>query len=178
LIDLEMKRHLTAIAAYLIFFIALLLGFAHLLMVLFLHETNKHGAEIDNAFMSVADYANETVGRTGRFPADADWIVFRASAAAQKNRRISGIRFHPNDNSLQFLALAKHFESTPKSDSYVLALWRGEWNEYYASWESKSTVPSPLKMYLHFGSMALIFIFVGIRGLNWADTLRRRAALP
>ncbi len=53
----------------------------------------------------------------------------------------------------------------PKDNGFVLAVWRGEWFEYYASWNSRSTLPKSLADYYATGNRwgdFILFISIGL----------------
>ena len=60
--------------------------------------------------------------------------------------------------------LIKFFD-VPVQPSYALIVWRGEWNEYYASWANKSSLPKKINDYYFTGYKIGDFIFTSILSL-------------
>jgi hypothetical protein len=80
----------------------------------------------------------------------------------------NNIRYSINNFSEEAI---KRFGEPKEEVAYLLSLWRGEWNEYYASWADQSTLKfderdyyilnSRWAGYVLTGCISIIFLFVG-----------------
>jgi len=99
-------------------------------------DTLKHDKEIDQAFLRANAWVGNYKSSEGRFPSKdelAAWSATQPQSFWLKSiELIDTPDYFPNE-------AIKAFGQAP-SGGYLLGLWRGEWNEYFASWTKTSTI--------------------------------------
>jgi hypothetical protein len=122
-------------------------------------DTVQHSHEIDGAFRGAAGFVSAWRRDHGRLPSRSE---FEAWASTQQDRAYS-----PTD--IQYIVgsfpedIVREF-GPPADDAYLFTFWRGEWNEYYASWADRSSLSFDPSEYFIFGSKWLDLLAFGAAG--------------
>ena len=130
---LKIVRALSALGAVLLGAVTVLLFVGMLLSV---PDTLKHDQEINSAFSRTASWVEEFNSNKGRLPSKAElegWYAAQDRSFWLKSIELISNPAHFPDETI------KTFGAAP-TGGYLLGLWRGEWNEYYASWTKTSTI--------------------------------------
>jgi hypothetical protein len=163
-----MKRATIGLVAYGAAGLCLALGIALASSVSPVDHTIENSRKIEAAFHSGAEFANAVMASTGRPPT-------RKQFEAWANSQPKGI-YSPAD----LLLMDRNFPpeviqqfGVPPPNAYVLSLWRGEWDEYFAGWSAESTLTfdrsaysllcSPLADLVAFAVLAFFTAFLGRR---------------
>jgi hypothetical protein len=152
-----MKKIMMSSAIFVFFFtgiIALLLGLLSIFSSgTIVKRTVEHSRVLEQVFKEASHYVNTYKLKFGRLPTDQEFEVWASSFKSRPKSHLDAMRIQaapfPEDSSI-----TKQFGQAPK-DSYLLIYWRGEWNEYYASWVDKTTLQLDESKYYLFGSKYL-----------------------
>ena len=107
-------------------------------------RTIEHSRKIEASFARANDYIESYRRQHARLPSAAEFGAW-ASSFPSAPYTPKGMRLV----SGSFPAEARARFGAPTDDAYLLVYWRGEWNEYYASWAKKSSLEfDPAHYYL------------------------------
>lgn len=109
-----------------------------------IQRTIDKNIAIDKVLRSSAVYVDEFYSTNKRFPTSAEYKSW-ANEQPKSFYQPSNIRIF--SNGINFPSDVIDRFGKPRDGSYVLALWRGEWNEYYVSWKNKTTLSFDTKDY-------------------------------
>jgi hypothetical protein len=128
-------------------------------------ETIAHSRELDAMLRSAAEFVAQSRTAQGRFPSRSE---FEAWASELPDRAYSAKYVEYSLGSFPEEVLAKF--GPPAGEAFLLTIWRGEWNEYYASWADRSTLSFDRPEYFMFGSRWLDSLAFGTASLvlAWA----------
>ena len=99
-------------------------------------DTLKHDKEIDQAFLRAHAWVGNYKLSEGKLPSKDELAAW--SATQPQSFWLKSIELIDNPAHFPNEAI-KAFGQAP-SGGYLLGLWRGEWNEYFASWTKTSTI--------------------------------------
>jgi hypothetical protein len=128
--------------------IGLILGFLYALTAdNSVSGTIGHSRSIEASFQKAIAFVENQKKVNGRLPTLDE---FKSWSEKFPDQPFSpkGIRFI--ESSFPQEAIDKF--GSPTSEAYLLAFWRGEWDEYYASWANKSTLQFDPRTYHVLGS--------------------------
>ncbi|MCU0916063.1 MAG: hypothetical protein MUC88_16095 [Planctomycetes bacterium] len=137
----------------------------------FPHEVSRNNTLIES-FSSAASWIDAFEEANGRLPSPDEYFSWTAS----QPQAVYGIRsvqlLAPSSAEFYREAVAA-FGEPNAVNSYALAIWTGDENEYYASWANTSTVNSSLRYY---GSVLLLdAFFVAAASACWYVAHRCRS---
>lgn len=114
-----------------------------------IEKTIQHSREIEKSFIQAATFVDNFKESHARLPNETE---FYAWAKTQPNRAYSanGMTFVTSQDQVH-QDVRENFGQPPQ-DGYVIQFWRGEWNEYYASWANASTLIFEPNKYYFLGS--------------------------
>jgi hypothetical protein len=112
-----------------------------------IQETLSHSREIQRAFTSAVRFVEVWQKAEGRLPSASEFVTSR-SQQADETYGVQHIELSTRDFPSEVTA---RFGSPPEG-GYLLTFWRGEWNEYYASWADRSSLSFDPAAYFFFGS--------------------------
>jgi hypothetical protein len=110
-------------------------------------ETIAHSRSIEESFQKAIAFVESQKKAIGRLPSLVEYSFWSSQFPDQP--------FSPKYISLVEGSFPKEVIGnfgTPPLGSYLLVCWRGEWNEYYASWANRSTLQFNQKKYHVSGS--------------------------
>lgn len=111
-------------------------------------QTVEHSKELAQTFQVAASYVTSFKQKTGRLPSNQEFETWAASFPSRPYSSPYGMRLElppfPNDVVEQFGA--------PPNDAFLLTYWRGEWEEYYASWVNRTSMQLDKSAYYLLGS--------------------------
>lgn len=115
------------------------------------------------SFSSAASWIDDFRKVNGRLPSSDEYKAWAASEPEDFYGVQSIYLLNPSSSEFYQEAVAA-FGEPDTANSYVLARWTGDWNEYYASWANKSTVHNSPRYYglisarcvLHCGGLCLL----------------------
>lgn len=112
-----------------------------------IETTIQHSREIEASFQKVVAFIERFQQANSRLP---DGIEFKNWGNRQSPSADSpyGMELH----TVEFPKEAIEELGTPPEHSYLLSLWRGEWEEYYASWTGESSLIFAASAYYILGS--------------------------
>ena len=110
-------------------------------------STLENSRSIDTSFNKAASYVEQFQKDHSRLPSAAEFMHW-ASHFPDRPYTPNGIRLEVTD----FPAKSITEFGTPPPNAYLLVLWRGEWEEYYASWAKKSSLTFDKSKYYALGS--------------------------
>lgn len=120
--------------------------FSVVVMVSLPHEI-KRNVTLANSFTTAASWIDDFIDSNGRMPNSTEYEAW-ASVKPKYVYGIQSINIINPASSGSFKEAIDSFGSPPSSStSYILAIWTGEWNEYYASWVKKSTLDNSPRYY-------------------------------
>ncbi len=142
-------------------------------------ETIERNRFIEVSFQKAIAFVETQKKANGRLPTSEE-VGFWASQFPSQPFSPKGFRLV--DSSFPQEAIEKF--GTPPVGSYLLVFWRGEWNEYYASWANKSTLYFDPKKYHALGSgiadgavlavCSALFLILAVK--IWPNPLFQRTA--
>ena len=150
-------------------FIGIIIGLLYALIVdNSMARTIEHSRLIEASFWKAVTFIEIQEKEKGRLPTSSEFEKW-ASKYPRRPYTPNGIRFidseFPKDAIKEF--------GDPPSGSYLLAYWRGEWEEYFASWVQKSTLIFDPKRYHMLGSkiadsavvvlICVLFLFLAVK---------------
>ncbi len=99
-------------------------------------HTIENAQEIDKMFNTVAQKIEEFRIENKRLPSKEEFRnkISRSFNVQSPSRNVRYYTSNFPDESLD------KFETTPTENSFLLSYWRGEWMEYYSSWEERNTL--------------------------------------
>jgi len=109
-------------------------------------ETVSHSQGIDHAFTSAVRFIEDWKKAEGRLPSNSEFVKWRSAQPDQ----IFGAR-HVEFSTRDFPTEVTARFGPPTESAYVLTFWRGEWNEYYASWRDRSSLSLDPAAYFFLG---------------------------
>lgn len=128
-------------------------------------ETITNSRDIDAALRAAAAFVAQTRGAQGRLPSRSE---FEEWAAKQPERPHSAKYVDYTFANFPEEVVTRFGE--PSGETFLLSIWRGEWNEYYAAWADCSTLSFDRADYFMLGSRWLDSLAFGTAGLvlAWA----------
>ncbi len=133
-------------------------GLLAVLLVSALPDEVSRNSTLVESFSSAASWIDDFNKANGRLPYTYEYSSWTAS----KPEVVYGIRsveLVTPSTSAEFYREAIAALGEPNtSNSYVLSIWTGEENEYYASWVNKSTVDNSSRYYGQILLLAVCFI--------------------
>jgi hypothetical protein len=125
-------------------FVALLLTVLFGVQLALVPHTVENGEEISNAFAASSNFIKSFQEANQRLPNEVEFESWKAQQKGASPRIASVKIIAANELPLD----AQRLFGTPPANSFALSLWRGEWYEHYAAWAQKSTIDSPLWLYV------------------------------
>jgi hypothetical protein len=122
-------------------------------------ETIAHSRQIDVAFREAVNFVRTWRRSEGRLP-NSDEFAAWASKLPEEPNSAKDMQYSLNDFPQEVIAKF----GRPSGEAYLLTYWRGEWDEYYASWTDTSSLIFDTSKYFMLGSRWLdlfAFCFVG-----------------
>lgn len=127
-------------------------------------ETIANSRKIHQSFSMAVNFTNTFERMNGRLPNEAefnDWVKLQSNSVHSPREMfietdLEKIKRRLNKREETSL----HAFPTPNNGSYLIGLWRGEWNEYYASWQRETTLELDPKAYYLFGTAMKDFAFL------------------
>ena len=110
-------------------------------------QTIANSRQIESMFTTVASYIDDFRKKEGRFPNVAELDYWKH---AQPRDAYSVHEVFLESPGISKDLIQQH--GMPPQGAYVLAYWRGEWFEYYASWARKTTLVFDKRSYYVLGS--------------------------
>ena len=110
-------------------------------------DTLEHSRELESDFREAARFVEGFRAQRGRLPNKDELEKW-----SEHRFRLTPFIVDTRGGYTWREALAA-FGSPPRG-GFILAIWRGEWMEYYASWSGMTTMPSDESAYYFFGSRA------------------------
>ncbi len=110
-------------------------------------ETIAHSREIERTFTSAVSFVEEWKNARGRLPSASEFVKWR-SEQPEQTYGAQSLEFSTRDFPPEVTA---RFGSATDG-GYLLTFWRGEWNEYYASWRGRSSLSFDPAGYFFLGS--------------------------
>ena len=150
-----MKKITLYITIFVCFFVGIVMLLSGVLRIFGpgLEQTIEHSKVIERKFKVATSYINTYKLKTGRLPSSKEFKIWTSSLPSEPYASSS-----PKDIDFQIGQysedITKQFGQAPK-DSYLLIYWRGEWDEYYASWADKTSLEFDESKYYMFGSKYL-----------------------
>lgn len=170
-----MKRVLSiifAIAATLVLFLAVLYNPVSSKVIV--GETIANGRKIQQSFKNAVEFTDTFHQENDRLPSEAEFDNW-ANLQTKSNRSHSEMFLETNLDQIKSRLnnpkepLLQDF-GAPRDGSYIIGLWRGEWNEYYVSWKQETTVQLDPKAFYFFGNAMKDFFFLIFLFLIFAVT--------
>jgi hypothetical protein len=115
----------------------------------------ENNRKLESDFQKTSQFVKSFLAHRGRLPNDdeiEDWSKRHLSWA----RPFLVVRNGP------FSAEALAAFGPPPRNGFIIAIWRGEWMEYYASWSGMTTMPFDQSAYYQFGSQAADRLISGL----------------
>jgi hypothetical protein len=129
-------------------------------------DTIKHSHEISKSFLLASDFVERFKAEHGQLPNEKE---FSQWAATQPSKGYSARNMQIVTSAQQFPAEVIDKFGVPPGSGYIIELWRGEWNEYFVSWHSASTLEFDRSKYYFLGSAVAdslaIFAFSAVLGV-------------
>ena len=117
-----------------------------------IEHTIENSKDMQITFDVAIEFINTSKHETGSYPTHDEFSDWAKSLPKMHYSPQSFMRYYldnfPEDIIDEF--------GNPKRDSYALAVWRGDWYEYYASWKNKNTLLFEIDDYL-FSIQHLLF---------------------
>lgn len=147
-------------------------------------ETIKHSKEIEKSFKKASSFVSSFREKHERLPTKTEFEEWRKTFPDKpygpKGMRLLTASF-PDE-------AVKIFGVAPEG-SFLLVYWRGEWDEYFASWGSKTSLELDESKYYFFGIKYLdgiscivlaLLVFIGCIKIWPNQTFQRtgRSAAP
>ena len=108
-------------------------------------HTVANSREIGSSLSAAASFVEDFQQTTGRLPSQTE---FASWASSQPDRVHDFMRC---ETTAFPEGVVKEFGPAPPG-SFLLTYWRGEWNEYYASWTGRNTLVFDSSKYYMLGS--------------------------
>lgn len=113
-------------------------------------KTINKNIVIEKLLSTSASYINDFYSENRRYPTTSEYEVW---ATTQPKNIYDPKNIRLTIDETQYPPEILDRFGVPGENSYVLALWRGEWFEYYVSWKNKTTLTFNSKDYeLSFGT--------------------------
>ena len=138
-----------------------------------IQKTINKNKGIDKILRATASYVDDFYKLNQRYPTDSEREVW----VSEQPKTIYRLRLFSNERDYPSEVLARFGE--PSDNSYILALWRGDWHEYYVSWKNETTLSFDAKDYeASFGGfvfmLALSFLMYLLSALLGSRRLQKR----
>ena len=120
-------------------------------------EKNHH---IEKSFKQSAEFVQNFLENNMRLPSQSEFDEW-TTTQKQNDSFVEGMQLISSNYSDE--AIEKF--GTPKAGAYLLAIWRGEWYEYYASWTDTNSLSFNKKDYYMLGywwADALLILGIGV----------------
>lgn len=150
---MRLRRALSASVAVLLAALATVLFLGMLRTV---PDTLQHDAEIESAFLMAASWADAFKRDNGRFPSTRELQTW--SATQNESFWLKSVELISDPS--HFPSEAKKAFGPAPTEGYVLELWRGEWNEYFASWTRTTTIGSSEDTALFIVQWLILSLFI------------------
>ena len=108
-----------------------------------IENSRKINQSFEEAISFVTDYENQNQ----RLPTQAEFQEWSSSFPRRP--------YSPNDMEIILNEFPKEVTKrfgAPSKNGFALSLWRGEWSEYYVSWQNKTTLTFDRSDYYALGS--------------------------
>lgn len=136
MIALSVMKVVRVLSASFAVLLAATAAFLLLGMLMTVPTTLEHDKQIDGAFLRASSWVSDFKLKNGRLPANRELAAW--SMTQKQSFWLQSIELV--SDSRHFPAEAKKAFGIIPSEGYLLSLWRGEWNEYFASWTKTSTI--------------------------------------
>lgn len=145
---MKMLRKITASVLGIISMLWLVLGLFYTLdSGALIDHTIEKSRIIEASFDQCVAYVEQFRQSQSRLPSTAEFADW-ASQFPARPYTPHGMRLETSDFSAE---VQKEF-GAPSPNSYLLVMWRGEWEEYYASWAKRSSLVFDKRKYYAFGN--------------------------
>lgn len=112
-----------------------------------INETIAHSRKINRTFTNGVKFVEEWKKAEGRLPSASEFVKWRSQ---QPNETYGAQHLEFSTRDFPPEAIARF--GSPTEGGYLLTFWRGEWNEYYASWANRSSLLFDPAAYFFLGS--------------------------
>jgi len=111
-------------------------------------RTIEHSRELEQSFKTASKYITSFKEKNGRMPTEQEFDAWAKAFPSKPYDSPNGmwlkVSSFPDEAIKQF--------GDPPKESFLLVYWRGEWEEYYASWANRTSLEFDESKYYALGS--------------------------